>query len=318
MKILNIHNPKNIHLLGIEGMEKEVIIKILNRAEIINNTRKHLKFETLKNQLVINLFFESSTRTRVSFEIAAKALSAEILNISVSSSSIKKGETLIDTASTLNAMHPDFLIIRHPNSGACSMLSQYVNCSIINAGDGRHEHPTQALLDAAVIKKKKGTLEGLKVSICGDIANSRVARSNIHLLTTMGAIVSVVAPPTLLPMGIEKMGVNVFTDLNSGLRDADIVMILRLQTERMNGSETPSQREFFHLFGIDEEKLKVCSQNVFIMHPGPMNRGVEIASQLADNNEKSLISDQVEMGVAIRMSCLEMLFHQRHSNLSNE
>ena len=296
-----------IHLIGIEGLHQRSISKLLERAAFFNSQQKNKKNKILKDCLVINLFFENSTRTKASFEIAAKSMSADILNISVSTSSIKKGETLIDTAATLNAMHPDFLILRHPNSGAAEMLSKHVQCSIINAGDGRHEHPTQALLDAAVIKEKKGKLEGLKIAICGDILNSRVARSNIHLLTNMGAIVNVIAPPTLIPVGIEQMGANVFHDLNSGLESVDIIMILRLQNERMIGSETPSKREYYDLFGINEENIKLANKDVFIMHPGPMNRGVEIDSLLADNNERSLISAQVEMGVSVRMACLEML-----------
>ena len=303
-----------IHLLGIEGMSSKDINQILNRSEYFLNIRKKKnKLDTLKGKLVINLFFESSTRTKASFEIAAKSLSAEVLNISVSNSSIKKGETLIDTASTLNAMKPDFLVLRHPNSGAAFMLSKHIESSIINAGDGRHEHPTQALLDAAVIRQNKGKIQDLNVTICGDISNSRVARSNILLLKTLGAKVKIVAPPTLIPKEIDKMGVEVFTSLNDGLKKADIVMILRLQTERMSGTETPSRREFHHLYGINEEKLKVSSKEVLIMHPGPMNRGVEIDSLLADNNERSLISDQVEMGVSIRMACLEKLCEMRKS-----
>ena len=303
-----------IHLLGIEGMSSKDINQILNRSEYFLNVRKKKnKLDTLKGKLVINLFFESSTRTKASFEIAAKSLSAEVLNISVSNSSIKKGETLIDTASTLNAMKPDFLVLRHPNSGAAFMLSKHIESSIINAGDGRHEHPTQALLDAAVIRQNKGKIQDLNVTICGDISNSRVARSNILLLKTLGAKVKIVAPPTLIPKEIDKMGVEVFTSLNDGIKKADIVMILRLQTERMSGTETPSRREFHHLYGINEEKLKVSSKDVLIMHPGPMNRGVEIDSSLADNNERSLISDQVEMGVSVRMACLEKLFEMRKS-----
>ena len=303
-----------IHLLGIEGMSSKDINQILNRSKYFLNIRKKKnKLDTLKGKLVINLFFESSTRTKASFEIAAKSLSAEVLNISVSNSSIKKGETLIDTASTLNAMKPDFLVLRHPNSGAAFMLSKHIESSIINAGDGRHEHPTQALLDAAVIKQNKGKIQDLNVTICGDISNSRVARSNILLLKTLGAKVKIVAPSTLIPKEIDKMGVEVFTSLNDGLKKADIVMILRLQTERMSGTETPSRREFHHLYGINEEKLKVSSKEVLIMHPGPMNRGVEIDSLLADNNERSLISDQVEMGVSIRMACLEKLCEMRKS-----
>ena len=297
----------NLHLLGIQGMQKNTILSILKRAKYFNDKKNNKKNTILKDYLVINLFFENSTRTKASFEIAAKLMSADILNISVSTSSIKKGETLIDTAATLNAMHPDFLILRHPNSGTAEMLSKHVQCSIINAGDGRHEHPTQALLDAAVIKDKNRNLEGLKVIICGDILNSRVARSNIYLLTTMGAEVKVVGPPTLIPKGIENMGVKVSNNLQISLKSADIVMILRLQNERMDGSETPSKREYYNFFGINEENIKIAKDNVFVMHPGPMNRGVEIDSLLADNNEISLIKNQVEMGVSVRMACLEML-----------
>ena len=305
----------NIHLLGIQGMNKKTIQSILERAQYFNQKKKNRKNKILKDNLVINLFFENSTRTKASFEIAAKSMSADILNISVSSSSIKKGETLKDTAATLNAMHPDFLILRHPNSGAAEMLSKHVECSIINAGDGRHEHPTQALLDAAVIKEEGINLEGLKIAICGDILNSRVARSNIYLLTTMGAQVSVIGPPTLIPKDIERMGVKVFFDLDSGLKSSDIIMILRLQNERMDGSETPSKREYYSFFGINENNLKLAKKNALVMHPGPMNRGVEIASLLADNNEISLVKKQVEMGVSVRIACLEMLKLSRNKLL---
>ena len=305
----------NIHLLGIQGMNKKTIQSILERAQYFNQKKKNRKNKILKDNLIINLFFENSTRTKASFEIAAKSMSADILNISVSSSSIKKGETLIDTAATLNAKHPDFLILRHPNSGAAEMLSKHVECSIINAGDGRHEHPTQALLDAAVIKEEGIKLEGLKIAICGDILNSRVARSNIYLLTTMGAQVSVIGPPTLIPKDIERMGVKVFFDLNSGLKSSDIIMILRLQNERMDGSETPSKREYYSFFGINENNLKLAKKNALVMHPGPMNRGVEIASLLADNNEISLVKKQVEMGVSVRIACLEMLKLSRNKLL---
>ena len=305
----------NIHLLGIQGMNKKTIQSILERAQYFNQKKKNRKNKILKDNLVINLFFENSTRTKASFEIAAKSMSADILNISVSSSSIKKGETLIDTAATLNAMHPDFLSLRHPNAGAAEMLSKHVECSIINAGDGRHEHPTQALLDAAVIKEEGINLEGLKIAICGDILNSRVARSNIYLLTTMGAQVSVIGPPTLIPKDIERMGVKVFFDLDSGLKSSDIIMILRLQNERMDGSETPSKREYYSFFGINENNLKLAKENALVMHPGPMNRGVEIASLLADNNEISLVKKQVEMGVSVRIACLEMLKLSRNKLL---
>ena len=305
----------NIHLLGIQGMNKKTIQSILERAQYFNQKKKNRKNKILKDNLVINLFFENSTRTKASFEIAAKSMSADILNISVSSSLIKKGETLADTATTLNAMHPDFLILRHPNSGAAEMLSKHVECSIINAGDGRHEHPTQALLEAAVIKEEGINLEGLKIAICGDILNSRVALSNIYLLTTMGAQVSVIGPPTLIPKGIERMGVKVFFDLDSGLKSSDIIMILRLQNERMDGSETPSKREYYSFFGINENNLKLAKKNALVMHPVPMNRGVEIASLLAENNEISLVKKHVEIGVSVRIACLEMLKLSRNKLL---
>tara|TARA_Y100001968_G_scaffold215413_1_gene198168 strand:- start:350 stop:1297 length:948 start_codon:yes stop_codon:yes gene_type:complete len=305
----------NIHLLGIQGMNKKTIQSILERAQYFNQKKKNRKNKILKDNLVINLFFENSTRTKASFEIAAKSMSADILNISVSSSLIKKGETLADTATTLNAMHPDFLILRHPNSGAAEMLSKHVECSIINAGDGRHEHPTQALLEAAVIKEEGINLDGLKIAICGDILNSRVALSNIYLLTTMGAQVSVIGPPTLIPKGIERMGVKVFFDLDSGLKSSDIIMILRLQNERMDGSETPSKREYYSFFGINENNLKLAKKNALVMHPVPMNRGVEIASLLAENNEISLLKKHVEIGVSVRIACLEMLKLSRNKLL---
>jgi aspartate carbamoyltransferase catalytic subunit len=232
--------------------------------------------------------------------------------MSVGTSSIKKGETLIDTAMTLNAMHPDVLVVRHADSGSVHLLAEKVNCSVINAGDGSHEHPTQALLDALAIRRRiNRKLDGLKVVICGDIAHSRVARSNILLLGKMGATVRVVGPPTLLPVGLEKFGVEVFHDMESGLKDADIIMMLRLQTERMTGNFVPSMREYYQLYGLDYNKLKFAKPNALIMHPGPMNRGVEIDSELADDIDRSLIREQVEMGVAVRMACLEALVSQQ-------
>ena len=254
------------------------------------------------------MFFENSTRTRTSFELAGKRLGGDVINMSVSSSSIKKGETLIDTAMTLNAMHPDVLVVRHADSGSVHLLAEKVNCSVINAGDGSHEHPTQALLDALAIRRRLGRgLEGLIVAICGDIAHSRVARSNIHLLSIMGARVRAVAPPTLIPEGLERLGVEVHHNMNSGLKDADIIMMLRLQTERMKGSYVPSIREYYELYGLNSNKLKMAKPDALIMHPGPMNRGVEIDSELADDIDRSLIREQVEMGVAVRMACLQAL-----------
>jgi aspartate carbamoyltransferase catalytic subunit len=261
---------------------------------------------TLSGKTQINLFFEPSTRTQSSFEIAGKRLGAQVTNMSVKTSSVTKGETLIDTAATLNAMQPDVIIVRHPASGAVELLSQKVGCAVINAGDGAHEHPTQALLDALTIRRNKGRIEGLTVAICGDVLHSRVARSNILLLTTMGARVRVVAPSTLLPPGIERMGVEVARDMREGLNGADIVMMLRLQRERMNGSFVPSSQEYFQYFGLDQKKLSYAKPDALVMHPGPMNRGVEIDSLVADGAQ-SLIREQVEMGVAVRMAVLEAL-----------
>jgi len=265
------------------------------------------KRASLRGRTQINLFFESSTRTRTSFELAGKRLGADVLNMSSDGSAMKKGETLIDTAMTLNAMHPDVLVVRHGESGAVELLSQKVTCSVINAGDGQHEHPTQALLDALTIRRRKGGLAGLLVAICGDVMHSRVARSNIHLLTTMGARVRVVAPPTLLPAAVERLGVEVFHDMRKGLADCDIVMMLRLQTERMQGGFVPTTREFFHFWGLDYAKLSAAKPDALIMHPGPMNRGVEIDSEVADDIHRSVIREQVEMGVAVRMAVLDLL-----------
>jgi aspartate carbamoyltransferase catalytic subunit len=297
------------HLLGIEGLSRDEITLFLDLADsyVALNRRADKKTDLLRGRTLINLFFESSTRTRTSFELAGKRLGADVINMPVSASSIKKGETMIDTAMTLNAMHPDVLVVRHPDSGAVKLLSEKVNCAVINAGDGSHEHPTQALLDALTIRRRRGRLAGLTVAICGDVLHSRVARSNIHLLTTMGARVRLVAPPTLLPPRIERLGVEVFTDMRAGLRDCDIVMMLRLQTERMRGSYVPSVREYFYFFGLDYDKLKSAKDDALIMHPGPMNRGVEIDSVLADDITRTVILDQVEMGVAVRQACLEVL-----------
>jgi aspartate carbamoyltransferase catalytic subunit len=255
----------------------------------------------------MNLFFENSTRTLTSFELAAKRLGADVINMAVGTSSIKKGETLLDTAMTLNAMGPDVLIVRHPESGAVSLLSQKVDGAVVNAGDGRHEHPTQALLDALTIRRRRGKIQGLTVAICGDVLHSRVARSNIHLLTKLGAKVRVIAPTTLLPSQVDRMGVEVFTDMRKGLKDADVVMMLRLQIERMQGAYVPSIREYFHFYGLDYDKLEAAKPDAIIMHPGPMNRGVEIDSELADDINRSVIREQVEMGVAVRMACLDAL-----------
>lgn len=297
------------HILGIEGLSPQDITFLLNLADkyVEQNRRADKKTSQLKGMTVINLFFENSTRTRTSFELAAKRLGADTINMSMETSSIKKGETLIDTAMTLNAMHPDVLAVRHSESGATKLLSEKVNCAVINAGDGQHEHPTQALLDAQTIRRRKGRLNNLTVAICGDIAHSRVARSNIHLLHTMGARVRIVAPPTLMPPAADRWGVEVFTNMREGLKDCDIVMMLRLQMERMQGSHVPSVREYFRFFGLDREKLAYARPDALIMHPGPMNRGVEIDSDLADDLDRSVIREQVEMGVAVRMACIDAL-----------
>lgn len=297
------------HLLGIENLSPPDITALLDLGDayVEQSRRVHKKSDVLSGLTVINLFFENSTRTRTSFEAAAKRLDADVINMSVSTSSIKKGETLIDTAMTLNAMHPDVLVVRHSDSGAVQLLAEKMRGAVVNAGDGWHEHPTQALLDALTIRRRVGRLDNLTVAICGDIAHSRVARSNILLLQIMGARVRVIAPPTLLPSKIDRFGVEVFTDMREGLKDVDIVMMLRLQLERMQGSFVPSVREYFRFFGLDREKLAHAKPEALIMHPGPMNRGVEIDSDLADDIDRSLIRDQVEMGVAIRMAVLDML-----------
>ncbi|HUJ98800.1 MAG TPA: aspartate carbamoyltransferase catalytic subunit [Stellaceae bacterium] len=297
------------HLLGIEGLSPDEITLLLDRSEIYVEQSRQVdkKQSLLRGRTVINLFFENSTRTRTSFELAGKRLGGDVINMSVQASSIKKGETLIDTAMTLTAMHPDVLVVRHPESGAVQLLAEKVDCAVINAGDGSHEHPTQALLDALTIRRRKSRLQGLSVAICGDILHSRVARSNIALLNIMGARVRVVAPRTLLPAEIERLGVEVFHDMTAGLAGVDIVMMLRLQTERFHGSFVPSIREYFHFFGLDYAKLAVAKPDALIMHPGPMNRGVEIDTAVADDIDRSAIRQQVEMGVAVRMACLEVL-----------
>ncbi|RFC66409.1 aspartate carbamoyltransferase catalytic subunit [Fulvimarina endophytica] len=297
------------HLLGINGLKPHEIVDLLDRAEnaVAVSRRPDKKNSVLKGRTQINLFFEASTRTQASFEIAGKRLGADVMNMSVANSSVKKGETLIDTAMTLNAMQPDILIVRHHSAGAVALLSQKVACSVVNAGDGQHEHPTQALLDALTIRRHKGPdFHQLTVVICGDVLHSRVARSNILLLNALGARVRVVAPSTLLPRGIEQMGVEIVHDMRAGLKDADVVMMLRLQRERMEGAFVPSVREYFRYFGLDAEKLRHARPDALVMHPGPMNRGVEIASDVADGPQ-SVIEEQVEMGVAVRMAVIESL-----------
>ena len=296
------------HLLGIEGLSPQDVAFLLDSAEAAVDVSRQVekKKAILRGRTQINLFFEASTRTQASFELAGKRLGADVMNMSVASSSVKKGETLVDTAMTLNAMRPDLLVVRHHSAGAVALLAQKVECSVINAGDGAHEHPTQALLDALTIRRHKGRLAGLVVAICGDILHSRVARSNMLLLSMMGAQVRVVAPPTLLPADIERLGVGVFTSMKSGLADADVVMMLRLQRERMQAAYVPSTREYFRYFGLDEAKLAHARPDAIVMHPGPMNRGVEIDPLIADG-PRSVIREQVEMGVAVRMAVLEAL-----------
>jgi aspartate carbamoyltransferase catalytic subunit len=296
------------HLLGIEGLQAPEILALLDLAEgaIAVSRQVKKKKSVLGGRTQINLFFEASTRTQSSFELAGKRLGADVMNMAVANSALKKGETLIDTAIVLNAMRPDILVVRHAAAGAVELLAQKVTCSVINAGDGAHEHPTQALLDALTIRRHKGDIAGLTVAICGDVAHSRVARSNILLLNALGARVRVIAPSTLLPLGIERLGVEAFTDMRQGLADVDIIMMLRLQRERMDGSFVPSVREYFHFFGLDAQKLGYAKPDALVMHPGPMNRGVEIDSAVADG-AKSLIREQVEMGVAVRMAVLEAL-----------
>jgi aspartate carbamoyltransferase catalytic subunit len=296
------------HLLGIEGLNRLDILHLLDLAEgaISVSRQVEKKRGTLSGRTLINLFFEASTRTQSSFELAGKRLGADVMNMSVATSSVKKGETLIDTAITLNAMRPDIIVVRHHQAGAAHLLARKVDCAVVNAGDGAHEHPTQALLDALTMRRAKGRLEGLVVAICGDVLHSRVARSNIILLSALGARVRAVGPSTLMPTGIEQMGVEVCHNMRDGLRDADIVMMLRLQRERMSGAFIPSTREYFRFYGLDSDKLAFARPDALVMHPGPMNRGVEIDSSVADG-EQSLIREQVEMGVAVRMAVLEAL-----------
>ena len=296
------------HLLGIEGLSRPEIENLLDLADAAVDVSRQVekKRATLRGRTLINLFFEASTRTQSSFELAGKRLGADVMNMPVGNSSVKKGETLIDTAITLNAMRPDIIVVRHPQAGAVHLLARKVDCSVVNAGDGAHEHPTQALLDALTIRRNCGRIEGLIVAICGDILHSRVARSNIIALSALGARVRVVGPSTLMPAGIEETGVEVFRDMKAGLNDADIVMMLRLQRERMAGAFVPSSREYFRYFGLDAEKLAYARPGALVMHPGPMNRGVEIDSLVADGAQ-SRIREQVEMGVAVRMAVLEAL-----------
>ncbi|MFZ4602280.1 MAG: aspartate carbamoyltransferase catalytic subunit [Alphaproteobacteria bacterium] len=304
------------HLLSIADLDRVEAQALLDRAEtfvpFVESRVK--KSDVLRGRTLINLFFENSTRTQSSFELAGKRMSADVVNMSVRQSSVSKGETLIDTAATLNAMNPDILVVRHASSGAAQLLARKVDCAVINAGDGAHEHPTQALLDALAIRRRLGAVEGVTVAICGDILHSRVARSNVALLSLLGARVRLIGPPTLLPAGVDRWGAEVFTDMRAGLAGADVVMMLRLQLERMQGAFTPSPREYFWFYGLDGEKLALAKPGALVMHPGPMNRGVEIDSSVADDPSVSLIETQVGMGVALRMAVLESLAAREGGN----
>lgn len=304
------------HLLGIEGLEQSAILEILDKAEKYAdlNLKTKKRVDVLAGLTQINMFFENSTRTQASFELAGKRLGADVMNMALQGSSIKKGETLVDTALTLNAMHPDLLVVRHPQSGAVDLLSQKVNCSVINAGDGQHEHPTQALLDALTIRRAKGRLHRLNIAICGDISHSRVARSNLLLLGKMENRIRLVGPPTLIPSRIGEFGVEVYHDMLEGLKDVDVVMMLRLQKERMDGGFIPSEREYFQRYGLDFNKLSYAKDDAIVMHPGPMNRGVEIDGDIADDVTRSVIQEQVEMGVAVRMAIMDLLARNQKIN----
>lgn len=308
------------HLLGIEQLHPQEITALLDLADqYVDLNRRDVKHaDALQGLTQINMFFENSTRTQASFEIAGKRLGADVMNMAMQASSIKKGETLIDTAMTLNAMHPDLLVVRHPHSGAVDLLAQKVNCAVLNAGDGKHEHPTQALLDALTIRRSKGRLHRLNIAICGDVAHSRVARSNMILLGKMENRVRLVGPPTLMPSQIDQFGVEVYEDMAEGLKDVDVVMMLRLQRERMDGGFIPSEREYYHRYGLDAEKLAHAKEDAIVMHPGPMNRGVEIDGELADDINRSVIQEQVEMGVAVRMAAMDLLARNLRAARQNQ
>ena len=308
------HSPfPHRHLTGIFGLQPWEILFLLDEAEqwiaLNRSTAKH--DARLAGLTQINAFFENSTRTLLSFEIAGKRLGMDVVNMHAAQSSVKKGETLLDTTATLNAMRPDVIVIRHDASGAVQLIADKVDCPVLNAGDGRHEHPTQALLDALTIRRRLGRIEGVRVAICGDVLHSRVARSNILALTALGAEVRVIAPPTLMPAAIDRMGVTPFHDFDAGLDGCDVVMMLRLQRERMAGGFVPSPREYRALYGLTQERLAKAEPHAIVMHPGPMNRGVEIDSNVADDPVRSTITEQVEMGVAVRMACLDVLTRAR-------
>ena len=301
------------HFLSATDLNPPAALALCDLADaFVDLSRSNEKtLDLMRGQTVVNLFFENSTRTSASFEIAARRLGADVTALSPRTSSTAKGETLIDTAATLNAMKPDVLVIRHAAAGAADLLSQKVGCAVINAGDGRHEHPTQALLDLVTLRRAFGDVSGLTVAICGDITHSRVARSNVALLSMMGARVRLIGPPTLVPGDADRWGCEVFHDMREGLAGVDVVMMLRLQLERMDGALAPSTREYFRFWGLDREKLGWAAPGAKVMHPGPMNRGVEIDSDVADDPAVSLIQDQVEMGVAARMAVLAALSERR-------
>ena len=309
---------KKIHLVETADLNTKEIEFILDEAKkFINFNKKRVKKSNLlEGRTVFNLFFEDSTRTRTSFEVAAKRLGADLINVAVKDSSINKGETLLDTMTTINSMNPDVLIVRHPEEGISKRISNNVDACVINAGDGSHEHHTQALLDALTIMNRFNNFSKLQIAICGDILHSRVARSNIIILSKLGAKVNVIGPKQWLPKNINKLPVEVYTDMKKGLKNCDIVMMLRIQKERIVGKIMPNQKTYFNKYGLDYNKLKYAKKNAFVMHPGPMNRGVEIDSKLADDITRSLIQEQVAMGVAIRMACLDILIKNRDNVLS--
>ena len=309
---------KKIHLVETADLNTKEIEFILDEAKkfISFNKKKIKKSNLLEGRTIFNLFFEDSTRTRTSFEVAAKRLGADLINVAVKDSSINKGETLLDTMTTINSMNPDVLIVRHPEEGISKRISNNVDACVINAGDGSHEHPTQALLDALTIMNRFNNFSKLQIAICGDILHSRVARSNIIILSKLGAKVNVIGPKQWLPKDINKLPVEVYTDMKKGLKNCDIVMMLRIQKERIVSKIMPNQKTYFNKYGLDYNKLKYAKKNAFVMHPGPMNRGVEIDSKLADDITRSLIQEQVAMGVAIRMACLDILIKNRDNVLS--
>jgi len=301
---------EKLHCLAIRDFHRADIENLLALGEyyLDLDVQKSPDRSVLRGKTLINLFFENSTRTEKSFELAGRRLGADVISMNVGASSVKKGETLLDTAATLNAMNPDLLVVRHGSSGAPALLSQKVSCSVVNAGDGMHAHPTQALLDALTLRQAfDGQIDGLRIAICGDIRHSRVARSNVELLNMLGCEVRLVGPPTLIPNDADLWGVSVHHDMETGLAGCDVVMMLRLQLERMNGAFVPSKREYFHFYGLDRRKLAFAKSGALVMHPGPMNRGVEISSDIADDPDVSLITQQVETGVAMRMGILHAL-----------